>query len=263
MSCRTEFAVNRGSDVILSSAISVELQNNVEEPNSVTDIVDIYLPPINQSMCVYLFVTIDDVPICESNTPNIHNWFFTMLSKSILWENLNFNVSYVKEPSSFKIVLVDTLFDENIMNDLILSPFEQRQLNSANIKIVNNIRIHIKINNKTGINDQMKNNNLLPDLNYIVFQTFFKLESKFPLIFNYVSRKTYQSTKTYTPFIISTFQKSKETEVFQSRSVVTGLLKSINNCPSYIDHIAASHHGTIRRMLDNNERFPLTWFVPE
>ena len=246
-----KFAVNRGK-IVLSSEITT---NQTTHDNPLPSTTQIHLPPQSSPLKINLSFLIDKILICESNTPNIHNWLFALLSNSKIWSHLQYTESFTKLPSSFTISLTDTLFDENIFTDIINSKFEQEKLNSVNIETISEISIRININSISDLD------NLLPDLNYILFQTFIKLESKYPLIFNYISRKSYQSSISSIPFIVSTFHKSEETQLSYQRSFIIGLFKSLNNSPSYIDHISNSHYSTVKRSLENKDSFTLSWFV--
>lgn len=189
-----------------------------------------------------------------------------MLRNSNMWHNLYFKHEIMdanKDSNiSFIIKLTDDLFDISLFNDLILSPSEQIKLNKIHLITINSINITICINNLTDFKKYWISGFFIKDLNFILFNSFLKFEEKMPLIFNFISRSTYLSTKDVLNSIISTCVKSNVTYVIEQRSILSGLIKSLLNCKSWIESVNEMSYTKLNKELENDDGFTITWFNP-
>jgi hypothetical protein len=208
---------------------------------------------------------IDGVIICPELTLNLTNYLHKLLENSNIWENLKFKriiqLGNKKIDSSFIIKLYDDLFDIHSINDLLLSPMEQISLNNVKLKTINIIKLNVTLINITGLRNSLKIGNLIKDLNFAMFENFLYLESKLPLIFNYVSRLTYYSSKDIIPSIVSSCVKSNETYIIEQRSVLAGLIKNLNKSKTWIQYVHEWDHNKVKKEFSKKKNgFTITWF---
>lgn len=205
---------------------------------------------------------INQVFLSPLSTPNIHQILAQMLGNSALWKNLYFTSKIeATESCSFMIALSDDLYEQHLLNDLLLSSTEQSKLNNLKLTTTNNVTIKLELDYSTGLIDAWDSGVFFSNLNYALFQNFLYLESKLPLIFNYISRSTYNATKDVTPFLVSICLKSDETQIMEQRSVLSGLMKSIGNCKSWIAHVYAWDSRKLKSQLAKTDGFSITWFA--
>lgn len=187
-----------------------------------------------------------------------------MLENSNIWDKLKYK-SVVETgigESSFTIKLQDVLFDIPSFNDLLLSSSEQRNLNNLKTAIVNSVLIKINILNIAGFARAWNTGDFLKDLNYALFHEFISLESKIPLLFNYVSRCTYYAAKHSIPSIVKSCFKSNETYMIEQRAILSGIIKSLSNCPNWIEHVNLWSNYKLKKAVESDSEFTITWFVP-
>lgn len=189
-----------------------------------------------------------------------------MLKNSKIWYNLYFKYEVMNgnksSNSSFILKLTDDLFDISLFNDLILSPLEQIKLNKLHLITVNSIDFIIYIDNLIDFEKYWISGFFIKDLNFLLFNSFLKFEKKMPLIFNFISRSTYSSTKDVLNPIISTCVKSDVTYVIEQRSILSGLIKSLLNCKSWIETVNEMNYNKLNKEINKNDGFTITWFNP-
>lgn len=185
-----------------------------------------------------------------------------MLNESNIWQNLHYKSTIQSTTNGFQILLNDNLYSTSTFNDLLLAPSELKSLNKLQIQTLETILISVNITHliENGFTDSWKSCSLIQDLNMAMFENFFLLEAKFPLIFNYISRSTYLASKDLIPYIVSTCTKSNHTQLIDQRSVISGILKNLSHCNSWIYHVKTMHSSTIDRKYSNNNYFTIQWF---
>lgn len=260
------WTVQRTNHVIMRSEISADFTYPSDASSSNLEVA--ILPPIENHLVISISIIIDTVLICPELTPNLANYLKKLLQNSRLFTNLKFKAIIELGDlnvcnSSFVIKLYDELFDVPTINDLLLSPSEQKNLNNLSLQTIKliKIKIHYSSIGEFPISEFLKNDSLLNDLNYSMFQNFIYLESKFPLIFNYISRSTYSSSRDFISSIINASLKSNETQLLQQRSILSGLIKNLNHSKTWLQYINQWDSRKIQRQLNNHDSFTITWFV--
>lgn len=203
--------------------------------------------------------------LLDSRTPNLNQWLFVRLQKSNLWENLWYKTSFEDmkhKNSSFSISLIDTLFETSTFNDMLLSAYEQKKLNSLELKTIEQIDLQVDLDTSTNLQYQINKGTFLSDLNFLLYMVFCRLETHYPLLFNHVARSTFDASKDYISSILSCCLKSGETSVLEQRSILSGILRSLRFSPSYINHVAYMDRGKVKRLSNEEGSFTVNWFVP-
>lgn len=185
-----------------------------------------------------------------------------MLRESNMWLNLHYKVSIESSKTGFQILLTDQLYSTSTFNDLLLAPSELVTLNNLQLQTIPSINISVKLSylNENSFTESWNSSSFIEDLNMAMFENFFLLEERFPLIFNYISRSTYLASKDLIPYIVSTCTKSKQTQMIDQRSVISGIIKNILNSGSWLYRVKTMHHGSLDRQFSNKNSFTVQWF---
>lgn len=261
----------RENETTLLSNVTVNYDTKYSVPSkfhqeNLKEFHDISLPSFNKPLSIYISLIYDDILVCPKNTPNLFKSLKQLMYNSRIWEKLKFKRHILdgneQKKTSFIITLHDELFDKTLIDDLLLSPKEQINLNNLKLSVVDSLEIVINIKNITDFEIQWKSGNAIQDLNFICFNIFLQLEGTMPLIFNYVSRSTYLSTKDIIPAVISSCLKSNETYLIEQRSILTGILKNLSECQSWIELVHSWDHKKVKREKAKQDAFSITWFSP-